>query len=63
MNGLGRRAKGQSKCPPQRNAAGISVCRKTQGMQRRGRSPFDFSSAGGGMYVAEEHQNVASYIN
>ena len=36
---------------------------KNPGDASKGRSPFDFSSAGGGMYVAEEHQNVASYIN
>jgi hypothetical protein len=33
------------------------------GMHRRARRPFDFYSAGGGVYVAEEQMKFASYIN
>ncbi len=33
------------------------------GVARRGRSPFDYKSAGGGVYVAEERLKAASYIN
>ena len=40
----------------------LSICRKLLGCIE-GPPPFDFKSAGGGMYVAEEQQNVASCIN
>jgi hypothetical protein len=33
------------------------------GMHRRALRPFDFHSAGGGVYVAEERLKAASYIN
>jgi hypothetical protein len=32
-------------------------------MHRRARRPFDYKSAGGGVYVTEERLKAASYIN
>jgi hypothetical protein len=53
------------KLPENENASrkgGVQTVEKTLGCIE-GPQPFDFNSAGGGVYVAEEQQNVASYIN